>query len=365
MEPTNRLIKVLIVDDSPTVCELIRAVLESEPDLRVVGVAANGQEGLHMARMLHPDVITMDINMPVMGGLDATRYIMRDAPAPIVIVTADFGRKDIDLTFEALNAGALTVVKKPGLLDPESNANLVQTVRTMAGVPVVRRWFRGPQTGTLAPNTLALAELRANIRGIQRLQYVQVVGITASTGGPAVLEAILRPLSEDFPLPILIVQHITSGFAAGLADWLNNRTRVNVRLASHGEPARKGVALIAPEGYHLMLNTKGYIELSHTAPVNGFRPSGNVLFHSLASGFGRRAIGIILTGMGDDGVEGLEAMRRLGGLTIAQDEESSTVYGMPAEARRRGAADLILNPEQIGMLLAQLERKAGQSSSMD
>jgi two-component system, chemotaxis family, protein-glutamate methylesterase/glutaminase len=350
-------IHVLIVDDSPTVCQLMQAVLESEPGIRVVGVATNGQEGLQMAKRLHPDVITMDINMPVMGGLDATRYIMRDAPTPIVIVTADFGRKDIDLTFESLNAGALTVVKKPGLMDPESNASLVQTVRTMAGVPVVRRWFRGPQTGGLSPNTLALTEFRATIRGNERLQFVQVIGIVASTGGPSVLETILRPLSENFPLPILIVQHITNGFAAGMADWLNNRTRLNVRLASHGEPARPGTALIAPEGYHLQINTKGYVELSHDLPYMGFRPSGNFLLHSLASGFGRRAIGVVLTGMGDDGVEGLEAMHKLGGLTIAQDEASSTVYGMPAEAARRGATDLILNPEQIGTLLTQLERK--------
>ena len=359
MNTISRPINVLIVDDSPTVCQLITAVLGNEPDMHVIGVATNGQEGVQMARMMHPDVITMDINMPVMGGLDATRYIMRDAPTPIVIVTADFGRKDIDLTFEALNAGALTVVKKPGLMDPESNANLVQMVRTMSGVPVVRRWFRGPQTGALSPNTLALAEFRATVKGIQRLQFVQVVGIAASTGGPSVLETILRPLSENFPLPILIVQHITNGFASGMADWLNNNTRLNVRLASHGEPARPGTALIAPEGYHMMLNTKGYIELSHDAPQNGFRPSANILFHSLASSFGRRAIGVILTGMGDDGVDGLSAMHSLGSLTIAQDEDTCTVYGMPGEAVKRGAADLVLNPDQVSTLLSQLERKTG------
>ncbi len=360
MTNTQHPINVLIVDDSPTVCQLISAVLSSEPDMCVIGVASNGQEGVQMARRLHPDVITMDINMPVMGGLDATRYIMRDAPTPIVIVSADFGRKDIDLTFEALDAGALTVVKKPGLMDTESNINLVQTVRTMAGVPVIRRWFTGPQTGALSPNTLALAEFRANIKGNERLQFIQVIGIAASTGGPSVLETILRPLSEDFPVPILIVQHITNGFAAGMADWMNNRTRLNVRLASHGEPARAGSALIAPEGYHMQLNTKGYIELTRDEPYNGFRPSGNFLFHSLASAFGRRAIGIILTGMGDDGVEGLHAMHRLGGLTIAQDEQSCTVFGMPGEAVKRGATDLILNPDQISTLLYQLERKPGK-----
>jgi two-component system chemotaxis response regulator CheB len=350
-------IRVVVVDDSPSARELLVALLQSSEGIQVVGVASNGVDAIRLTKRLCPDVVTMDIVMPRMDGLEAIRQIMRKVPTPIVIVTAHMMRAGMDMTFEGLQAGALTVLRKPGLADPETCAEIVRSVRLMAEVPVVHHWGRADRTlksGQLSPPqpvqvTTLLSKDLEDYRG------VRVVGIASSTGGPATLAQVLKPLPADFHMPILVVQHITRGFASGLAEWLDGETALQVDIAGHGEEPRPGQVLLAPDDYHMRVNERKAIELSKEPPYKGLRPSANHLFRSLARTHGSRAVGIVLTGMGDDGAEGLESLYLSGGLTMAQDEESSVVYGMPCEAVKRNAVDQVLPPDEIASALQRLD----------
>jgi two-component system chemotaxis response regulator CheB len=290
-----------------------------------------------------------------MDGLEATSHIMRTVPTPIVVVTSSLLRADVDLTFEALKAGALTVLRKPGLNDPETCERVIQTVRLMSEVPVIHHWGRRERT-TAEGKEDEITPMRTSALQRQSQRQVQVIGIASSTGGPAALAAVLRPLSEDFPVPIVGVQHITRGFAGGLADWLGGETALRVGIAGHGDVPRPGTFLLAPDDYHMQINAWGIIELNKEPPFKGLRPSANHLFHSLARNYGPRAVGVVLTGMGDDGAEGIQELHDAGGLTLAQNEQSCVVYGMPREAVVRNAVDLVLAPGEIASLIGQLKR---------
>lgn len=352
-------IHAIVVDDSRSAQQLLVAILQAAEGIEVVGVGANGEEAVRLTKRLHPDVVTMDVRMPKMDGLEATRRIMRQVPTSIVIVTADLMPADMNLTFEALRAGALTVVGKPGLADEETCEKVVQAVRLMAEVPVVRRWGRREETisppkkppAPRAPLSKQVVVPKASAR-----QRIDVIGIASSTGGPATLATILGDLPADFAVPILIVQHVTNGFVTGLAEWLDNVIPLRVGLVSHGEMPQPGAVLLAPDDYHLQVNSRGVMELYKGPPYKGLRPSANHLFDSLAHTYGPSAVGIVLTGMGDDGAEGLLALHQAGGLTIAQDEQSCVVYGMPHEAVARHAVDHVLSRDQIAPFLKQMIR---------
>jgi two-component system chemotaxis response regulator CheB len=357
-KPNPSPIRALVVDDSPTAQKLLVTILQEAEGIQVVGVGADGAEAVRLTRRLRPDVVTMDVRMPGMDGLEATRRIMRDTPTPIVVVTADLMQADMNLTFEALRAGALTAVGKPGLADVETCAKVIRTVRLMAAVPVVHHWdrreWRPPEAlEALHPRAPRKRDPWAEKAGAG---HVCAVGIASSTGGPATLAKILGRLPADFAAPVLIVQHVTSGFVAGLAEWLDDVTPLRVGLAAHGETPQAGSVLLAPDDYHVRLNAQGVVELYKGTPYKGLRPSANELFHSLARAHGPQAIGVVLTGMGDDGVDGLLALRQAGGLTLAQDEQSCVVYGMPREAVARDAVDRVLPLDQIA---PALERATG------
>jgi two-component system chemotaxis response regulator CheB len=345
----HRPIQVVVVDDSPVARELQVQLLQSANDIQVVGVGSNGEDAIKLARRLRPDVIALDVVMPKMDGLEATRRIMREVPTRIVIVTGNLMRSGEELTFQALRAGALTVIHKPGLADPETCDRLIHTIRLMADVPVVHHWGRAESGGEPRPAEIPSTEARRQVG-------VQMVGIASSTGGPAALSAILRQLPPDFPAPLLIVQHITQGFITGLAEWLDGETPLHVGLVGHGDRPLPGSAVLAPDDYHIRVNPHGIVELTKEPTYRGLRPSANYLFHSLAESYGPSAVGVVLTGMGDDGADGLAALRTAGGLTIAQDEKSSVVYGMPHEAVIRGAVSRVLPLEQIGVTLVRLAR---------
>lgn len=340
------MIRVLIVDDSPTARSLLAAILGSDPELHVIGEAVNGLEAVELTRKLRPDVVTMDIRMPKMDGFEATKEIMIETPTPIVIITSSRTVHDVEMSMHALRAGALAMLQKPaGPAEPgfdEAAQQIVAHVKSMAHVKVVRHWR--------AARPAAKEHARA---GRQR-GNLRVIAVACSTGGPAALHDILTGLAANFPVPILVVQHISHGFIRGLADWLKKIVSLQVKVAEQGEPIMKRTVYLAPDDCHLGVSVQGLNALDAGPPIGGFRPSGTYLFESVAKVYGASAAALILTGMVEDGVAGLHAVRRAGGRIIAQDEKSSVVFGMPGAAIAAKLADEVLPPESLAARLSEL-----------
>jgi two-component system chemotaxis response regulator CheB len=345
-------IRVVVVDDTPTVRNFLVSIL-TEAGMNVLATGSDGCDAVRLLKELKPDVITLDIRMPNMDGFEATRRIMREQPTPIVIVTGSMKYHDVELTFQALQAGALAVLNKPGLADPQTCAKVVQTVQAMSGVRVVHHWG----TRQIAPPKVKIANPGGGISrlmDVSRYQDIKVIGIASSTGGPSALSAVLGDLPADYPLPILVVQHVSPGFTTGLVEWLGSVTKMQVDVATYGDRLKPGTIFFAPDDYHLQVTRGGEIELSHDPAYKGLRPSANPLFESLAQHYGKKSMGIILTGMGDDGANGMELLHQAGGLTIAQDKESCVVYGMPNEAMIRNAVDAQMGLGEIASFLKYL-----------
>ncbi len=346
---TSQRIRVLLVEDSPVIKELLLYVLGSDSAMEVVATAVDGEQAVALAQQHKPDIVLMDIHLPKMDGFTATRQIMETCPTRVVMVTATSIPEQIASTFEALDSGALTVMAKPpgpGHRDHRRMADeLLQTVKLMSEVRVVKRWPR--QAGGGDDSTMHLHDLAPDAE-------INLVAIGASTGGPLALREILSRLPRAFAAPILIVQHISTGFTGGFVEWLAHTTGYDVRLASHGEVPIAGVAYVAPDGQQMALSHEGTIDLHHAAPENGMCPSVSYLFRSVAAIRGANAIGILLTGMGCDGAQELKQMRQAGAVTIAQSQETSTVFGMPGEAINAGAAAYVLAPEEIAAALADI-----------
>lgn len=342
-------VRVVIVDDSPTVQSLLSTIFD-EAGMTVLAMGRNGRDAVRLVKEHKPDVVTMDIRMPQMDGLEATRQIMREQPTPIVVVTGSAQYQDVDLSFQAMQAGALAVVHKPGLTDPQACAAVAQTVQNMARVHVIHHWGTAHRT---PPKPSVTPQLP---RAVDPSRYAEIkmIGIASSTGGPSALAAVLGNLPADYPLPILVVQHVSPGFTSGLAQWLSSVTKLRVEVAAHGNHPKPGVVALAPDDYHLQLGRHGEIQLSQSAAYKGLRPSANPFFESLAQRYGKKSLGIVLTGMGDDGADGISLLHKSGSLTIAQDEKSCVVYGMPYQAVMRNAIDIQMNLEEIGLFLKQL-----------
>jgi two-component system, chemotaxis family, protein-glutamate methylesterase/glutaminase len=319
-------VRVLIVEDSRAQRELLINLLRASEQFEVAGIATNGQEAVEETRRLRPDVIAMDIHMPIVDGYEATRQIMQCCPTPIVMVSnsmGDEGRRSV----QALAAGALAVLRKPGNVSHQDfeadRQNMLRTLRLMADVPVVTRHAMRPPRPDEHPTV--------------KKPHMTVVAIAASTGGPAAVQTVLMGLGKDFPLPILLVQHIAQGFGAALADWLNTTIPLQVRIAQENEKMLPGHVYLAPDEHHLLASAMGTIGLRRAMNFDRYCPCADILFDSVARGYGNRAIGVILTGMGDDGAQGLRAIRTQGGYTVGQDEASCVVYGMPQAAAANGA----------------------------
>ncbi|MDP6358097.1 MAG: chemotaxis-specific protein-glutamate methyltransferase CheB [Planctomycetota bacterium] len=339
------MIRVLVADDSALAREVLTRRLASDDQIEVIGTAVNGREAVKMAGDLKPDIITMDIMMPEMNGFEATKEIMAYAPTPILVVTG-IELTVAELSFKALDVGALDILPKPAADEMAEDSqffdDLRRKVRLLSKVPVIAH-----VRGRRKPADDQKSGTRAKVP-------TKVVALAASTGGPQHLADILSRLPANLPAAYLVVQHIGDGFSDGLITHFLSGTALEVKLAHNGDIIEPGSVYVAPNGYHLVARRGDIIGLEQSEPVSGFIPSATPLFQSVARIYGKRAIGVMLTGMGRDGVEGMQAIRDEGGVTIAQSKESCIVFGMPKAAIEAGCVDHIVDLDDIPQKLISL-----------
>jgi two-component system chemotaxis response regulator CheB len=346
-------VRVMLVEDSLVVRELLRHIVSRDPRLEIVAAVASGEEALAKLETARPDVISMDIRLPGIDGLETTRRIMAEHPTPIVVVADSVEDSSLRISMNALRAGALSVVEKPVATTHagyEAVAGEICTqLRIMAQVPVIRRRPIGTEWAGRAGTAPGGASAGISSSAFSELpgQAPSVLGIAASTGGPPALARVIGALPKDFPLPVLVVQHMGPAFMEGFASWLDSVVTLPVALARDGERAEPGHVYVAPGDRHLELGSSRILRVIDAAPVSGQRPAATVLFRSMARQSGPSGIGVLLTGMGEDGAVGLADMHRAGAQTVAEHESSAVVYGMPAAAVRLGAARAVLPLDRI------------------
>ncbi|MHB8876660.1 MAG: chemotaxis-specific protein-glutamate methyltransferase CheB [Myxococcaceae bacterium] len=348
----SKKIAVMVVDDSPICRQLICDALHKDPDLEVVATCADGEEAVKRAGELKPSVITMDVDMPVMDGLQAVEHIMAQFPTPILMLTADPRNQAPELTCRALEAGALALQVKPALDAGPDAWNLAREVKLLSSVKVIRH-LRGARKP--APRPALAISAPEDLKAFQA-SPIGLVAIASSTGGPQVIHKLFSELPGDFPAPIVVVQHINAAFADSLAGWLAASSKLKVRVAKEGDALVPGEVLIAPPSVHTRVQTRGRLSVSPGEARDGHIPSASLLLESAAKTYGRRAVGMILTGMGTDGADGMLAIKQAGGKTIAQSQESCVVFGMPGAAIAKKAVDLIVHSDELSQALLRLAR---------
>jgi two-component system chemotaxis response regulator CheB len=349
-------LRVLVVDDSAPHRELLVQLISRDPEMELAGCSASGPGAVQAVARLRPDVITLDERLPLRAGLQTVRQIMRDSPTPIIMITDLDGPAGATLVEAATAVGVLAVVDRKSVTATGSHADqeLPRLIRSMAGVRLVRRRREPPPPAHISPVLNEQGPLQVS-------SPPQVVAVGASTGGPHALRNLLAQLPATFAVPILIVQHTTSGYIGTFVDWLRAHTDLPVRAAADGDALDRAGVWLAPTDRHLIVRGRR-LALLDAPPCSLHRPSVDVLFRSVAAAYRDRAVGILLTGMGDDGALGLLEMRKAGAVTIAQDEASSVVFGMPAEAIRLGAASRVLAPSRIAALLREVADPAGRAA---
>ncbi len=338
-------IRVIIADDNSMTRALLRSLLESQEGIEVVGEAGNGRQAVALVRELQPNLVTMDLDMPVMSGLEAIEEIMHHKAVPILVVST---LTNAQLAIEAMERGALEVIGKPNQTD-EMAAHFIAKVRMIAGVSVITRIRPGRKTPEVLPNQPASTPIT-----METLSYPHVFAIASSTGGPQALARILPELRTNFLCPVIIAQHISNGFAHGVVDWLGKLCKLPVRLAAEGDFLQAGIIYISPSEYHCTITPKRRIALIEPEHIDIYHPSCDKLLNSVANIFTHRAVGIILTGMGNDGVLGMTQIRNKGGITLAQNETTSMIYGMNRVAIQAGAVQQILPVDAIAAEMTRL-----------
>lgn len=340
-------LRVLICEDSATYAAALSRYLEHDGDIQVVGVSPTAEELLVKLPDINPDLVTMDIELPGIDGIEATKRIMSTHPVPILVISAHT-RRGSERAVEALAAGALEAMPKAAIkldeLDAPGALVLRRRLRRLAGAHSRR---------TLVPPT------ETPPAAARPRQGAKVLGVAASTGGPPALRTVLAELPADFPLPVFVVQHMSPGFTEGLVSWLDGQLSVPVRVAEHGAQADSGI-WFAPDGAHLLVEPTLRLKLHEGAPERPHRPAADVLLRSLAESFGAGVVAVVLTGMGRDGAEGIAAVRAAGGVAIAQDQETSAVYGMPRAAAEVGV-HAVLPLQQISGFLRDVSAGAART----
>jgi two-component system, chemotaxis family, protein-glutamate methylesterase/glutaminase len=362
-------VKVLIVEDSPIALEILQRILSSSPDLKIVGTARNGKQALDLIPSTNPDVICVDFYMERMDGLELTRQVMAKYPRPILIVSNAVGSSNTDNIFRLLQAGAVDVFPKPSTGLPSEyekvKAALINKIKVLSGVQVFTRPIKVDEIPKLASNPLISSPLFSskaspNVDPIAALKTkYKVLAIGASTGGPTAFEKILFRLPANFPMPVICAQHISEGFLEGMVNWLDTHCALKVKVAQVGDIPQLGTIYFAPEMRHLELDRNGSFIYADVSQARAYCPSITMLFKSIARFYGKNCIGVLLTGMGNDGAEGMKAIFDNEGLTIAQDESTSIIFGMPKEAIALGAAKYVLPIQDIApFLISQANQNA-------
>lgn len=351
------MIRVMIVDDSPLVRKIASDILNSDPGIEVVATAAKAEFALNKLERDRPDVITMDMEMPGMGGLEAIREIMQRRPTPIIVLSAH-ARRGAELTLQALEAGAVDFMLKPtaslsGGLDAVAR-ELIEKIKGACGIQLksVEDNFKPERSRTESDLRQPEKERRTVVREVSRsrINRYELAAIGTSTGGPVALKSVLSGLPDSYPLPIVVVQHMPPVFTKAFAERLNSTCSLAVKEAEDGDALLPGRVLIAPGNHHMVVlhyASEPKVQLNQREPVSGHRPSVDVLMHSVAREYGPRALGVIMTGMGKDGANGIRELHKQGGYILAQNRETSVIYGMNREVIQNGDADEVVSVEGI------------------
>jgi two-component system chemotaxis response regulator CheB len=387
-------IKVLIVEDSPTVSRILSSIIEADPAFQVVGIATDGAEAVRMTSRHRPNIITMDVNMPRMSGIEATEYIMAHQPTPILVLTA-FSKQDLDLSFKMLSVGALEIMEKPDASEWQTRKDrildrlkLLSRIKVITHVRGKSRIYKDTplisrdtaRTAPLDPSKVykpPVVKVAPPLNGKPVIPVVkpaaptpsgpspqpdsallarrfEVLGVAASTGGPPALSKLLGQFPADLPVPVFVVQHIPAGFSAGLADWLNGETPLKVKLAEEGEVPQAGFAYLPADDRHLTFLPNGRMHLDESPARYGLRPSADLTFEAMSRIWPAKTLAVILTGMGRDGSQGMRHLNQAGGYNIAQDEASSVIFGMPKAAIELGVIDKVLPLLEIPGFIKQV-----------
>ncbi len=352
------MIRVVVIDDSPIATELIKGVLERDPEIKVIAAGKNGREAIELVRTLKPDIVTMDLLMPVMNGFEAIEYLMAYDPLPILVVTGCPVGRDAELAFKALRLGALDVNEKPEKTALHKTtrraSDLVRNVKTLSRVHVITH-LRGRRVMPAVAK-----EPPAETEDSKKL-----VVIASSTGGPPALEKVFSSLPPRFPAPVVVVQHIAEGFTDKLIEWLGKSSKLPVVQAKHNQVLETGTVSLIPDGHHGVIRRNRTVALNTDPAIDGVRPCADLLFKSAARAHGGDVVAVVMTGMGHDGVEGARAVKLFGGTVIAQDRKSSAIFGMPKAVIQAGCADKVVPLDEIPRELVNTVSASKQEQPTD